>query len=138
MRQQKTLALAWALQAHTKESGFPTGVFCDVAWELQHCMAPMLVLNGDEIVQASLPEEEAILLGDIKADIKLDIKPPHIPEWLEIQEQVQPAEWTTTPTASLQFPPTHTSPLPSQKAKKSRERTTGADAIMPPCGSKPT
>ena len=31
MRQQKTMALARALQACTEESGFPTGVLCDVA-----------------------------------------------------------------------------------------------------------
>ena len=87
MRQQKTMALARALQACAKESGFPTGVLCDVAQELQWCMAPLLVLNGDKIVEASLlrpiegecrtpptPEEEAALLGNIKHEIKPDIK----------------------------------------------------------------
>ena len=54
MRQQKTMALAKLLQACTKESGFPTGVLCDVMWELQWCMAPLLVLKSDEIVEASL------------------------------------------------------------------------------------
>ena len=70
-------------------------------------------------------EVAAALLGNIKTDIK----PPQVPELLEVQEQVQPAEWTVTPTASLPSLPTHPSPLPSQKAKKSRERATRADAI---------
>ena len=48
------MALARMLQAHAKGSGFPTGVLCDVAWELQWCIALLLVLNGDEIVEASL------------------------------------------------------------------------------------
>ena len=77
MRQQRTLALARVLQAHTEESGCPTGVLCEVARELQWCMTPLLAFNGDEIVEASLlqsmegecrtspiPEEQAVLLGD--------------------------------------------------------------------------
>ena len=93
MRQQKTLALARVLQAHDEESGFPTGVLCDVAWELQQCMAPLFIPNGDEIVEASLlrpiegecrtsptPEEESALLGEIKANIKPDIKLLQVPE----------------------------------------------------------
>ena len=54
MRQQKTMELARALQACTEESGFPTDVVCDMVQELQWCMAPLLVLNGNEIVEASL------------------------------------------------------------------------------------
>ena len=78
MREQRTLALARVLQAHTKESGCPAGVLCDTARELQQGMAPLLALN-DEIVEASLlqpmegehrtspmPEEEATLLANIK------------------------------------------------------------------------
>ena len=49
-RQQETMDLARALQACTEESKSPTGVLCDGAWELQRCMAPLLALNGDEIV----------------------------------------------------------------------------------------
>ena len=117
MRQQGTLALARALQAHTKESGYPIGVICDVARELQQCMAPLLALKGDEIVEASLlqpvegecrtsptPEEEATLLGDIKpdigSDVKLDVKVWQVPALLEICEQTQPAEQTITPITS--------------------------------------
>ena len=87
MRQQKTMALARALQACTEEAGFPTGVLCDVAWELQWYMAPLFVLNGNEIVEATLlrsieeehrtsptPEAEAALLGDIKFETKPEIK----------------------------------------------------------------
>ena len=35
MRQHKIMALARALQACAKESGLPTGVLCDAAWEQQ-------------------------------------------------------------------------------------------------------
>ena len=78
MGQQMTTALARSLQACAEKSGFPTGVLCDVAWELQWCMALLLVLNSNEIVKASFlrpiegecgttptPEEEATLLGNI-------------------------------------------------------------------------
>ena len=64
-------------------------------------MAPLLALNGNEIVEAFLlsplgvecrtsptPEEEAALLGDIKHKIEL----PQVPEPLEVCEQVEPAE----------------------------------------------
>ena len=54
-----------------------TGVLYDVVQELQMCMAPLMNLNGDDIVEALLleamrneprtcpiPEEEATLLGE--------------------------------------------------------------------------
>ena len=76
----------WVLQAHTKESSCPTVVLGEASRELQWCMAPLLALNGDEIVEASLlqsvegecrtfpmPEEEATLLGNVKPEIQLDI-----------------------------------------------------------------
>ena len=82
------MALARVLQAHAEESWFPTGVLCGAVWKLQWCMAPLLVLNSDEIVEASLlqpiegecrtsptPEEEATLLGNVKPNIKHEIKP---------------------------------------------------------------
>ena len=52
MRQEKTLALIKALQAHAEQSGFPTGVLCESAWELQKCKAPSIVLSSDEIVNS--------------------------------------------------------------------------------------
>ena len=72
-------------------------------------MSPLLALNGDKIVEASLvqsmegeyrtspmPEEEAALLGDIKLDIQSDLQPdteaPKVSELLEIHEKAQPAE----------------------------------------------
>ena len=54
MREQRTLALAFTLQAHMEESSCPTGVLCEAARELQLCMALLLVLNEGEIVEASL------------------------------------------------------------------------------------
>ena len=50
MRQQKTMALARVLQACVEESWFPIGVLCGAVWELQWCMATLLVFNSDEIV----------------------------------------------------------------------------------------
>ena len=101
MRGQKTLALARVLKAHTKESGCPTRVLYEVTWELQQCMAPLLVPKGDKIAEASLlksvegecrsfpiPEDEATLLSDNKPDIEM----PQVPEQPEISEQVQPVE----------------------------------------------
>ena len=146
MREQRTLALAWALQAHIKESSCPTGVHCEGARELQQCMALLLALNGDVMVEVSLlqsvegehrtspmSEEEATLLCDIKpdiqSDIKLDIEAPQFLELLEICKQAQPAEWTITPTTSPPSSPSPPSPLPSPKAKKPQNRTTRADAI---------
>ena len=53
IRQQKIMALAQVLQACAKESGFPAGVLCVSAQELQKCMAPLLAFSGDGIVEAS-------------------------------------------------------------------------------------
>ena len=96
------MALAKMLQACTEKSEFPTEVLSGAAHELQQCMAPLLVLNGDEIVEVSLLRliegecrtspmpEEATLLGDIKPDITHDIKckieSPRVSEQLQICE----------------------------------------------------
>ena len=53
VRQEETLALAQALQACTKGSGALTGILCNLAWELQKCMAPLMTLSGDDITEAS-------------------------------------------------------------------------------------
>ena len=60
MRQEKTLALAWALQACAKELGAPVGILFDAVHELQRCMAPLMTLRGDDIVETFLmkPTEE--------------------------------------------------------------------------------
>ena len=105
IRQQKTTTLARVLQVCAEESEFPAGVLCDAVQELQWCMTPLLVLNGNEIVEALLlrpiegecrtsptPEEEATLLGDIKCKIRHEIELPQGPEQLDIHEQGQPAE----------------------------------------------
>ena len=76
------MALARVLQTYMKESGSPTGVFCNAVQDLQWCMAPLLAINSDEIVGASLlspigeecrtsptPEEEAILLGNFEIEL---------------------------------------------------------------------
>ena len=56
MRQEKTLALACVPQACAERSGVATGVLCNVAHELQKCMAPLINLTVDDIVEVSLLE----------------------------------------------------------------------------------
>ena len=56
MRQEKTLALAQALQCCAERLGVPTRVLYHAAWELQKCMALLMSLNGNDIVEASLLE----------------------------------------------------------------------------------
>ena len=127
------MALAWELQACAKESGFPTGVLCKSVWELQKCMAPLLSLSSDEIVEDSLlrpirgehltfptPEEEATLVDEVKL--------PKVPEQLEVHEQVHPAEQIAVPTASPPSPPSQPSHLPFQKAKSPSK---GSKQIQP-------
>ena len=110
MKQEKTLALAQALQTCTKESGVTTGILCELAWEVQMCMAPLMTLSRDDIVEVSLltpigeehetsptPVRETALLGK---EIKLPQCPGSPPEWLEIPRFVEPAKQSTTPSAS--------------------------------------
>ena len=110
IRQEKTLALVQALQACTEVSGARTGVLCDSAQELQRCMAPLMTLSGDNIVEASLLkhtgeehgrsptlEEVAALLGK---DVKLPEVLGSLPECPEIPMFVEPAEQITAPSAS--------------------------------------
>ena len=52
--QEKTLAVAQALQACTEESGAEWGVLCLAIRELQQCMAPLMTINGDDMMEASL------------------------------------------------------------------------------------
>ena len=101
------LALAQALQACNEASGAKRGILCKAARELQQCMAPLMTLNGDNIVEASLlrptreelgsspsPEEEVVLLG--KEDGPLAVPDP-TPTHVEIPRFVEPAEQTTAP-----------------------------------------
>ena len=88
----------------------PPRVLCNAAWELQRCMAPLMWLDGDEILEASLLgptddgsgvpptlEEEAVLLGD----------------------ELKPQEATT-------------SPLNAQKPPKLKNLPKQSDAPSPP------
>ena len=56
VRQEKTLALAIALQCCAGRSGVLTRVLCNVPWVLQKCITPIMSLKGDDIVEASLLE----------------------------------------------------------------------------------
>ena len=98
------------------------------ARELQWCMAPLMTLKGDDVVEASLlrptgevlgssptPEEEAALLN--KEDAPATVSDPS-PRPLEIPRLIEPGEWATTPTASAkpQFAPKpHCHPLKREK-----------------------
>ena len=54
IRGEKTLALVWVLQACVEESGTPASNLWDATQELQRCMAPLMTLSGDDIVETSL------------------------------------------------------------------------------------
>ena len=92
-----------------------------MAWELQKCMAPLMALSRDEIVEISLlkptgeehrtsptPEEEATLLGEVEL--------PQAPKQLEVHEPEHPAEQIAVPVAS---PHSH---LPNQVASLPRRQ----------------
>ena len=132
IRWEKTLALAWALQACAEESGAPAAILCDTAWELQRCMAPLMTFNGDDIVEASLLKptgeeqgtsptlkEKAALLGK-------EVKPPEVlgslQEYQVIPRFVESAEQSTTPSASSSSPTSQCSHLLSRKDKKYWQR----------------
>ena len=68
--------LAKAPQHCAEKLRMPSGVLCDIVWDLQRCMEPLMHLEGDDIFEASLLEaadnepgafptlaEEATLLG---------------------------------------------------------------------------
>ena len=58
--QEKTLVVARALQACAEASRAKWGVLCRAIRELQQCMAPLMTINGDDVMEASLlrPVEE--------------------------------------------------------------------------------
>ena len=75
--QEETLALTQALQWCMERSGMPPRVLCKTAQGPQRCMATLMWLDSDEIMEASLlgpaderpimpptAEEEAVLLGN--------------------------------------------------------------------------
>ena len=142
VRQVKTLALAHALHACVERSGVPTGVLHDSVRELQRCMAPLMYLSGDEIVEASLlesagkecrasptSEEEANLLGEGPEPLETPkatslLEHPEIPEPMESSECIdtQPTEFIkqtdALTTSPLPSPMPQTSCYPFWKAKK--------------------
>ena len=102
MRQEKTLALARALQTCAERSGMLNGVLCNSARELQRCMAPLMHLSGNEIVEASLLgptsdkhgtfptlEEEATILGE-EPELPETPKATSLSEHLETPEPQRP------------------------------------------------
>ena len=108
VNRQETLALAKALQHCAERLGMPPKVLCDVAQDLQRCMAPLICLEGDEIVQALLLgptddgprmspilEEEAVLLGGEPEPQEATVLPCEHPE--ETPKPEEHVEWFDTP-----------------------------------------
>ena len=129
VRQEKTLALAWVLQVCAKESEFPTGVLCESGQELQKCMAPLMALSSDEIVETFLlrhtgeehqasptQEEEATLLGKVE--------PPQVLEQLEVHDLVQPCRVNCHSCSLSSTPsfPTKSPPFPEGKEVPARDQ----------------
>ena len=58
--EKKTFALTRALQTYTEVSRAQPGVLCGAVRELQQCMAPLMTIKGDDVMEASLlgPKEE--------------------------------------------------------------------------------
>ena len=105
---------------------------CDMVWEVQRCIAPLVGLNGDDIVEASLleptgyeprtsptPEEEADLLGK---DLELPKASEAVASLQECPETLYPEEPTkqintlSIPRGSF-IPYSKSLPLPSWKTK---------------------
>ena len=52
--QEKTLALVLALQACAETSRTKLGVLCRAVRELQQCMVPLMTIDRDDVMEASL------------------------------------------------------------------------------------
>ena len=102
VRQEKTLALAQVLQICAEESGVPTGILCELEWELQKWMAPLMTLCGDDIVKASLLKP----IGEEHRTPLLSGGRSHSPRWgnqTATSSRFSPRmtrNWNTTPSAS--------------------------------------
>ena len=108
---KKTLALARALQVCAEASGAKPGVLCRAVRELQQCMALLMAIDGDDVMEASLLglveeelgpsptlEEEAVLLGE--RDMNSGAPCP-APQQVKSPRFIEPVEWTTTPVTSI-------------------------------------
>ena len=109
VRQVKTLALAWTLQQYAKRLGTPTGVLCNTAWELQRCMALLICLNKDEIVEASLlkPMDDGPRTSPTLVE-----KPPQ-PWWRKLPSWGR--NWSCKRLMRLLHPPINVWRLPSMR-----------------------
>ena len=101
------------LQACAERSGVPTGVLCNVAQEYQKCMAPLINLIVDDIVEVSLLEspgqecetsptleEEATLLDKEHEPLEAPEAAASLLECLEIPRPAEPMEQMNAPTTS--------------------------------------
>ena len=147
LRQEKTLALAQALQCCTERSGALTRVICNIEREIQKCMAPLTSLNGDDIVEASLlepageecktspmPEEEAAILDEEPKLLEAPEAAESLPECLDISGPAESAEQINAPTtpaplSDMSKPDCH----PFQKAKNPQRETEADPSLTTEC-----
>ena len=122
-RQEEPLALARAIQCCVERLGRPPRVLCRAEWDLQRCMAPLMWLDSDEIIEASLlgpannrpitpptTGEEAVLLGDEpepQEALEVTTLPPEHPKTPKLEEA---AEQSDTPSPPVPPPMASNSP----------------------------
>ena len=103
--------LAQALQHCVERLEMPSGVLCNAAPDFQRSIAPLMWLDGDEMLGSSLfgpaddrpgippmLEDEAVLLGDkpeLQEALKVTTFPHECPETLKHKE---PAKQSDTPS----------------------------------------
>ena len=124
MRQEKTLALAQALQTYAEESGAPTSILCYAAWDLHRCMSPFMTLSRDDIVKAFLlkPTEEKCGTSPT-----LEEEAIFLDKEMELLQTpgVEPAKQITAPRSPSPFPTPWSNHHSSLRA---RESVKGIDA----------
>ena len=157
VRQEKTQALAWPLQCCEERLKVQTRVLCNVAQVLQKCMAPLMCLNRDEIVEASLLEpmgnkprtspnlvEEATLLGEELWTPDAPEATASLQECLEFPEPEEPIKQigalSTPAPSSPNSKPQHEPPQKTKDPSKglSPKACQPSTQISPATGSGPT
>ena len=96
-------------------------VLCNAAHDLQRCMAPLMHLDGDEIVEASLlgptvnglgmspTPEEAVLLGNEMEPLEAQEATMCPCECPGAPEPEEPAEWSDVPCPTAPLAAAHNS-----------------------------
>ena len=140
-RKEETLGLAWALQHCAGGWGHLPRVLCDAAWNIQRCIASLMDLEADEIVEMSLLgptdngsrmsptlAEEAVLLGDElePQEAQKATTCPH--EHLGAPEPKEPAEQSYAP-----HPPAPSATTPGSSGNQSQDANRAWHRARPRC-----